>query len=712
MSRRSLVILALLAALVRVVSVSALDADPGPVGVLHDHLLGDERAYDRWAREVADGGVERERAYYQAPLYPWLLGQLYRALPPEELRPEQSAVPHGSAHTVVLWGQYGLGVLAAVLTALLGARALSRRAGMLAGVMAAISGPLLFHETMLLKASVSIVVFLAALLLWLDVAEERGRRPLRQALVLGVVLGVGVMLRGNLLLLLGLVLLSLVLPLGATRRRPLTAVLVLAGALAALSPVTLHNLLLGDVVLSTYQSGTNAAIGNPAGDDPAHGIVYEPLRAGRGDAWFEEADAVALAEAGAGRELSGREISTWWWDEVKARWAEHPGTALRRGALKLVHLFHGAEVADVKDWAFVRRAVPWLATPLSDLSIWGPLALVGLLVLPWRRRPGLMVLRGGVAVVAVSLVLFYVMGRYRLSAAPCLWILAGGVLDRWAGLFSEARRGRLASEASAGAVLVMLGLQIPLPSDPGGDHLSWTNAASVRLFQAESASDEAEARAARDQAVEWARRSADIAPAFPAARRMLVRALSAASPVLQPRRDEAWDAAWRLLLLMESLRTVGDPPRDVLEASLPQVRAATLRLVAMASRPGGDAFTGPLLGWAARCVAQELRGGEDDHVLALDLIDHSLALDPDEALAHVQRGLFLKRLGRLADAEVAYRQALALGADTVELHNNLGNVLLDLGRATEAEASFREGLRVAPGDPVVTRNLERARSAQ
>ena len=707
MSRRGLLLVAVLALLTRVGFEWSLRHDAGPAGALAGRLLGDERAYDRQAREIAAGTAERTRAFYQAPLYPWLLGQLDKLWPPPEPAGDPAVIAPAPVHEAVFALQHLLGIVACLLTAGLGARVLDRRAGLLAGLMAALSGPLLFHESMLLKASLSLVVLLVSLHLWLDVLGGARRR---RVVALGLALGCGVLLRGNLFLLLGAVIVSLLWPLGSARRRWTDAAFVLVTALAALSPVTLHNLRRGDLVLSTYQSGSNAAIGNPAGDDPHQGLVYSPLRAGRGDAWFEERDAVAIAEQAAGRTLTGREVSQWWWSQVRARVAEHPGTALQRAAWKAVHLFHRAEVPDVKDWFFLVRAAPWLGTPLSDLLVLGPLALLGLLLLPWRRRPGLTVVRGGLAVIGLSLVVFYVMGRYRLPALPCLWILAAGQLERWGALWSG-RRGRLALEAALVAVLVALQLAVPLPSDSQGDHVSWANAASVRLADAESATDAEAASAARDEAVDWARHAVQIAPAFPAARRILARALSAASPVLEPRRQEAWDAAWRLLLLMEGLRTGREPLAGLLDGPLQSVRDEALALLDVPSAPGGDVFAGPLLAWAARGVAQELRQGDAERQLALRLIDHALLFDADEPLAHVQRGLFLKRLGRLAEAETSYRRALALGGDSVELHNNLGSVLLELGRFDEAEVSFVEAQRLAPDDPRVRANLERARAA-
>ena len=704
---RALVLIALLAALVRVGTEISLRTEGGAAQTLAGHLLGDERAYDAFARDVADGTLQRERAFYQEPLYAWLLGQLYRVWPPASTDPSRSFVTPSGVHEAVFVMQHLLGVAIAVGTALLGARALGRRAGILAGVFAALSGPLVLHETMLLKSTLGLAILLGVLLLWLDLLERGGRR---RALLLGLALGVGILLRGNLYLLLLLVVLSLVLPLGMPRRRPLDALLVVVAALLALSPATLHNLSRGDRVLTTYQAGTNAAIGQPDDDDPHAGLVYAPLRAGRGDARFEEEDAVAFAEAATGRRLAGHEVSAWWWDEVRRRVAERPLVAARRALSKLVYTFHGREVGDVKDWGFLSRAVPWLPAPISGLWLIGPWALIGFCVLPWRRRPGLLVVRSGLLVVAASLALFYVMGRYRLSAVPCLWILAAGAVDRgWT---------ILTGPASWAAKALVVGLAVGVPwlqvydpaGDVGGDHVPLANAAGVERVLAEQAATPAEASVHRDQAVDLARQAVAIAPLFPVARTALVRALAAASPVLEPDRTGAAQAAWGLLLVLEGERTGISPQRPLSGPPEDWPRAA-IALLDQPSAPGGEMRAGPLLGYASRVVAQDLRAPEEQ-LLALRLAERSLTYEPDEPLAFVLAGRALKRLGRLDEALVAYRSAVDAGVDMFEVHNNLGNVLRELGRFDEAVDALERAWALAPDNPVVLRNLEAARAGR
>lgn len=727
MTGKALLCVAVVALVVRVSFALALAAEHGSTGTLSRHLLGDERAYDTFARQVADDDLQRTRAFYQAPAYAWLLGQVYRVWPPPPAGDENSVVAVAPVHRALFAAQHLFGIATAVLTALLACRVLkSARAGLLAGLMAALSGPLVFHESMLLKSSLSLLVFVISLQLWLDVLSGRG---VRRAVLLGLTLGMGVLLRGNMLLLLVMVLASFVVPWGIGRRQLRTALLVGACALLALSPATIHNLRRGDLVLSTYQAGTNAAIGQPRSDSISDGLMYQPLRAGRGDARYEEADAIAFAEGATGRPMSGREISAWWWRWVAGSVAEHPGTATLRVALKLVHLFHGYEVPDVKSWDVTAAAAPWLSSWASDLWLLGPLALLGMLALPWRRRPGFVVVRGGLAVVALSLALFYVMGRYRLSALPCLWVLAAGALVTWAGAVKQRVRGELDGNGTAAAwiksaltgrpglglaalvMLVSLERGLALPTYVNGEHTSLSNAASIACSLARSETDPVRAAEQRDQAVSWAREAIAIAPAFPSPRNTLVRALTLATEHLPPRLDESQDAAWRLLLLMHGLRT-GTTVLDVLDGTAEQVRERALQLAAAPSTPGGELFSTPLLAFALRAVGQCLSRAPENAELALTMIDRSLALQPDEAFAHMQRGAVLRKLGRLDESEIAYRRALDAGIDSAELRNNLGNVLRALGRFDEAVEQLEQALSMRPSDTLVQRNLERARAGR
>jgi Tfp pilus assembly protein PilF len=81
---------------------------------------------------------------------------------------------------------------------------------------------------------------------------------------------------------------------------------------------------------------------------------------------------------------------------------------------------------------------------------------------------------------------------------------------------------------------------------------------------------------------------------------------------------------------------------------------------------------------------------------AIALCDQILAIRPDLAAAHSNRGVALAGLGRLAEAGLAYLKAIAIEPRFGDAYNNLGNVLCDLGRWDDAEYVLREAIRLKP----------------
>jgi len=86
----------------------------------------------------------------------------------------------------------------------------------------------------------------------------------------------------------------------------------------------------------------------------------------------------------------------------------------------------------------------------------------------------------------------------------------------------------------------------------------------------------------------------------------------------------------------------------------------------------------------------------------------AVRLRPNFPEAHYNLGNTLYALGRPAEAEASYREAVRLRPNLPEAHYNHGNTLYDLGRPAEAEASYREALRLRPNDPEAHNNLGNA----
>jgi uncharacterized protein (TIGR02466 family) len=97
---------------------------------------------------------------------------------------------------------------------------------------------------------------------------------------------------------------------------------------------------------------------------------------------------------------------------------------------------------------------------------------------------------------------------------------------------------------------------------------------------------------------------------------------------------------------------------------------------------------------------------------AMATLDQALALAPERAALHHNRGNLLQRSHRHAVALISYERALALGLDAAEAHYNQGNALQSLGRHAEAEQAYRRALARQPGHALSLYDLARLRWRQ
>jgi len=112
------------------------------------------------------------------------------------------------------------------------------------------------------------------------------------------------------------------------------------------------------------------------------------------------------------------------------------------------------------------------------------------------------------------------------------------------------------------------------------------------------------------------------------------------------------------------------------------------RLILKAQRDHGEALN--VLGAIA---AQTGRSQE-----AAQLLARAVAVQPQDAAAHLNHGNLLQSLKRHDEALRRYEQALKIKPDYAEAHYHLGNVLAELGRFGEALDSYQRALQVRPND--------------
>jgi len=401
----------------------------------------DEAAYDAWARRIAGGDWIGEGVFFQEPLYSYLLGALY-ALVGESLHAARVA-------------QALLGAATSIVVMLLARRLFGRAAGWIAGLSWALYRPALWFPTLLLKENVFALALVLLALLLVRTRDEP-RRWWRWA-GLGVVAGAGALLRGNLLVMLPLL---LAWPFARARieKQPLgnvwpAAACLLAGIALVLAPVLVRNRVVGgEFALTTSGAGTNLYGGNNL-DNP-NGVATEfPWVRGvpehEADDWRHE------AERRVGRELRPLEVSAFWRDAVLASVRAHPLEHARILGRKLLITLGAYEVPDNHFLEWDARYVAPLRWPLPGFGVLGPLALFGVGLLLARRvqQPA----RGAaleVALLALSylgtIVLTVTSDRIRFALVPLLLPFAAFALLRILDWLRRPRRPDAARAAGVG----------------------------------------------------------------------------------------------------------------------------------------------------------------------------------------------------------------------------------------------------------------------
>ena len=210
----------------------------------------DMTVFHNWALRIVGGVFSEGKAFYQAPLYPYLLALIYYL----------SGGPSVLAATVF---NAALGAGSVVLVYLIGRRLFGFAVGVTAALIITFTPVILFYEWFLLRAP--LVTFLNLLFLW-SLLRYDGGRPLKSAAISGAVLGFAALGRANILVMLPVGAIWFYLQTGGGKFTPAkfkAAVFFILITFAAISPATIHNYVTGGrFVLVSDNAAENWKIGN------------------------------------------------------------------------------------------------------------------------------------------------------------------------------------------------------------------------------------------------------------------------------------------------------------------------------------------------------------------------------------------------------------------------------------------------------------------
>lgn len=381
----------------------------------------DAEYYLEWAKEIVNHGWLGNKIFFTEPLYAYLLAIFSKLFGESFLL------------TAVLGFQFLLGALFPVLLFQVGKRMLTQRIGMIAALIAALYGPFVFYEGLLLKTSLevySLPLFFLALFGALE------RPSFRNFFLTGILLGLLGLIKGNTMIFVPVVLALLFLfhRTRAWAEKILFAACFVGGVTLCILPVTIRNYVVGhDIVPTNYSIGLVLYQGNWWGGDGSTARVPDFLRP---HPRYEESDAVGMAEAYAGKSLLPSEVSRFWMSKTLSEVVSAPGHFLSTLLHKVALIVNYREYSDNYSYAFYRSQIPflWILPGYFFVIVFGGAGLAVLFsrtferiligekeretLLRFRRARLILTLCFG-AYVSV-LLLTTINSRYRMPLAPFL----------------------------------------------------------------------------------------------------------------------------------------------------------------------------------------------------------------------------------------------------------------------------------------------------
>ena len=428
------------ALLVRLVHVFQIDASP-----LFGWPVVDGKTYVEQAAAFAGGnwlGVG-EGPYWQAPLYTWFLGL-----------------------TAGVFGDsffYAARVLQAVMGALtcwfafdLGRRLFRVEVGLVAGLITALYGPLIYFDAELLPAGLAVFLDMAALYLLMRALEQPEPKRFFQA---GVVFGLSALAVATVLT---FVAAAVVWVVWKTRQatdgwRPALrrAGVFAAGVAVVIAPVTLRNYTVGgDSVLISWNGGVNYFIGNNAEYDRT--VAVRP--------GWEWADLVTLPDRADITRPSAK--SSFFFDRAQEYITSDPVAWLSLQSKKTAEFWRGDEMGRNQPIYYWRSYSPVLALSLwkrglaFPFGLLAPLAVLGIALAVRKQEARLPLLF--VLVYSTSVIAFFPAARYRIPVLPVLAVFAAWGTT-WLYQEVRARRAKTMGAGFAALAALMLAANTGLP---------------------------------------------------------------------------------------------------------------------------------------------------------------------------------------------------------------------------------------------------------
>ncbi|MBF0254488.1 MAG: glycosyltransferase family 39 protein [Candidatus Omnitrophica bacterium] len=389
----------------------------------------DDGAFWKIAQTIAAGDwlCRIPEAAYRAPVYSYFVAVIIRLF--------------GPSLTAVHLTQALIGSLTPVLVFLIARQIFGPgRIPLLAGILTALYMPFVIYENFLLGESLSVCLNAAGL--WLLIGGLRTSKH-REARLLasGVLFGISALIRPNVILacaFMGAGLLRMLSRQLHSWKRGLLAVTVFgAGILLALAPYTARNYVIHkDFIPLGAMGGVNLMIGNNTGSTGTFRLL--PGGGTRFTNLFEKSH--ATAERFSGKTLKPSEASAFWTRAALRMMAEQPWQETQLVFRKALLLFNAYEIPNIVDIRLMAEFLPIIRANPIHYGLVALLGFTGWGLLLRRREAALWVLHLFFLGSVFSILIFFVIARYRLAIIMPLAIYAAWFLDAAIVFFGQHRR--------------------------------------------------------------------------------------------------------------------------------------------------------------------------------------------------------------------------------------------------------------------------------